>query len=126
MSANEKKPDFDEELLQEAQKWREKFKIQDDDVILPLLDLFRIHQNHWDELRRRQMPSLDQFRGEAAAVTECVGKFADKLDKLISLLATHPAAAAKKTIPLSEALYAASAALLAGLLIGMAIGGFQP
>jgi hypothetical protein len=126
MSANEKKPDFDEELLQEAQKWREKFKIQDDDVILPLLDLFRIHQNHWDELRRRQMPSLQQFRGEAAAVTECVKGFGEKLEKLINLLATHPAAAAAKTIPLSEALYAVSAALLAGLLIGMAIGGFHP
>jgi hypothetical protein len=126
MSANEKKPDFDEELLQEAQKWREKFKIQDDDVILPLLDLFRIHQNHWDELRRRQMSSLDQFHDEAAAVTECVRSFGEKLAKLINLLATHPAAAAEKTIPLSEALYAASAALLAGLLIGMAIGGFLP
>ena len=125
MSANEKKPDFDEELLQEAQKWREKFKIQDDDVILPLLDLFRIHQNHWDELRRRQMPSLDQFRAEAAAVTECVGTLGDKLDKLINLLAAHPATVAVRTIPLPEALYATSAALLAGLLIGMAIGGFQ-
>ena len=126
MSTNEKKPDFDEEFLQALTKWREQYKVQDDDVILPLVELFRIHQNHWDELRRRQMPPLDQFRGEAAAVTECVGTFGEKLDKLNNLLATHPAAAARKTIPLSEALHAASAALLAGLLIGMAIGGFQP
>jgi hypothetical protein len=27
-----------------------------------LVELFRIHQKHWDELRQRQMPSLDQFR----------------------------------------------------------------
>jgi hypothetical protein len=72
MSAPEKetKLDFDEEFLQTLEQWREKNKIRDDDAVYLLVELFRIHQNHWDELRRRQMPSLDQFRADASAVTE--------------------------------------------------------
>ena len=120
----EKPPDFDEDHLQELAKWREQHKIQDDDVILPLLQLFRIHQNHWDELRRRQMPSLDEFRKEIAAVTECVKSIGEGLERLTGLLATHSAAAERTTVPLSEACCAAAAALLAGLLFGMAIGDF--
>ena len=63
-------PDFDEDFLQAIAKWKEQFKIKDDDPILLLLDLFRIHQNHWDEIRHRQMPSLDEFEKDIAALTE--------------------------------------------------------
>jgi hypothetical protein len=64
MSAPDKPtpPDFDDDYLQAIAKWREQNKIKDDDPILLLMDLFRIHQNHWDELRHRQMPSLDEFQ----------------------------------------------------------------
>ena len=53
-------PDFDEDYLQAIAKWRETNKIKDDDTILVLMELFRIHQNHWDEIRHRQMPSPDE------------------------------------------------------------------
>ena len=117
-------PDFDDEFLQEIEKWRTQHKIPNDDLILPLLNLFRIHQNHWDELRRLQMPSLDEFRTEVAAVTESVEHFGGKLDELSQLLARHSAAAEKQTVPLPEACYAVAVALLAGLLFGMAIVDF--
>ena len=117
-------PDFDDEFLQEIEKWRAQHKIPNDDLILPLLSLFRIHQNHWDELRRRQMPSLDEFRTEVAAVTESVEHFGEKLDELSQLLARHSAAAEKQTVPLSEACYAVAVTLLAGLLFGMAVVDF--
>ena len=66
MSANQTPPDFDEDFLLAIKNWREKYKIQEGDTTLLLLELFRIHQDHWDELRRRQMPSLDQFRQDIA------------------------------------------------------------
>ena len=120
----ETKPNFDEEFLQTLGQWKEKNKIRDDDAVFLLVELFRIHQKHWDALRQRQMPSLDQFRTDIAAVTESSKSFREKLEELIEALAAHPAAMPVKTLPLSEAIYAAAAALLGGLLIGLILGKF--
>ena len=119
MSATPKetKPNFDEEFLQTLGQWKEKNKIRDDDAVFLLVELFRIHQKHWDALRQRQMPSLDQFRSDITAVTE-------KLEELIEALAAQPAVVPVKTLPLSEAKYAAATALLGGLLIGLILGKF--
>jgi hypothetical protein len=120
----ETKPDFDEEFLQTLSQWKEKNKIRDDDAVYLLVELFRIHQKHLDALRQRQMPSLDQFRSDITAVTESSKSFREKLEGLIEALAAHPAAMPIKTLPLSEAIYAAAAALLGGLLIGLILGKF--
>ena len=126
MSATPKetKPDFDEEFLQTLGQWKEKNKIRDDDAVFLLVELFRIHQKHWDALRQRQMPSLDQFRSDITAVTESAKSFREKLEELIEALAAQPAVAPVKTLPLSEAKYAAASALLGGLLIGLILGKF--
>jgi hypothetical protein len=126
MSATPKdtKPDFDEEFLQTLSQWKEKNKIRDDDAVYLLVELFRIHQKHWDALRHRQMPSLDQFRSDITAVTESSKSFRENLEELIKALAAHPATLPIKTLPLSEAIYAAAAALLGGLLIGLILGKF--
>jgi len=126
MSATPKetKPNFDEEFLQTLGQWKEKNKIRDDDAVFLLVELFRIHQKHWDELRRRQMPSLDQFRSDITAVTESAKSFREKLEELIEALAAQPAVVPVKTLPLSEAKYAAATALLGGLLIGLILGKF--
>jgi hypothetical protein len=126
MSATPKetKPNFDEEFLQTLGQWKEKNKIRDDDAVFLLVELFRIHQKYWDALRQRQMPSLDQFRTDITAVTESSKSFREKLEELIEALAAHPAAMPVKTLPLSEAIYAAAAALLGGLLIGLILGKF--
>jgi predicted translin family RNA/ssDNA-binding protein len=118
---NEAKPNFDEEFLQTLNEWKEKNKIRDDDAVYLLVEMFRIHQKHWDALRQRQMPSLDQFRNDVAAATESAKSFREKLEELIEALATHPAAVPVKIIPLKEAIYATSTALLGGLLIGLFI-----
>jgi hypothetical protein len=70
------------------------------------------------------MPSLDQFRSDITAVTESSKSFREKLEELIEVLAAQPAAVPIKTIPLSEAIYAAATALLGGLLIGLILGKF--
>jgi hypothetical protein len=46
------------------------------------------------------------------------------LEELIEVLAAQPAAVPIKTLPLSEAIYAAATALLGGLLIGLILGKF--
>ena len=37
------------------------------------MELFRIHQRHWDELRRREIPSFEQFRTDIAKFAELSG-----------------------------------------------------
>jgi len=99
-------PDFDEDFLQAIAKWKEQFKIKDNDPILLLLDLFRIHQNHWDEIRHRQMPSLDEFEKDIAALTEATKILKERALKEI------------QAVELPTAIYSVIAAVIAGYLIG--------
>jgi hypothetical protein len=99
-------PDFDEDFLQAIAKWKEQFKIKDDDPILLLLDLFRIHQNHWDEIRHRQMPSLDEFEKDIVALTEATKILKERALKEI------------QAVELPTAIYSVIAAVIAGFLIG--------
>ena len=119
MSAKKTPPDFDEDLLQAVKNWREKYKIQEGDPALLLLELFRIHQDHWDELRRRQMPSLDQFCQDIASTVEAAKSLKEQTARVLEALNVHPAAT--KTIPLTTAIFAALAAMLAGIFIGKAL-----
>jgi len=119
MSANQTPPDFDEDFLLAVKKWREKHKIQESDATMLLLELFRIHQDHWDEMRRRQMPSLDQFRQDIASTVEAAKSLKEQTARVLKALNVHPAAT--KTIPLATAIFAALAALLAGIFVAKAL-----
>lgn len=119
MNANETPPDFDDDFLLAVKKWRELHNIQEGDAVMLLLELFRIHQDHWDELRRRQMPSLDQFRHDIASTVEAAKSLKEQSAKVTRALNAHPAAV--RTIPLASAIFAAFAALLAGILIAMVL-----
>ena len=105
-------PDFDEDFLRAIAKWKEQFKIKEDDTILLLMDLFRIHQNHWDEIRHRQMPSLDDFRDDIAALQES----AQILQGMAKALQER-AAKELRVVELPVAILAIFIAALAGFLI---------
>ncbi|MCI0541831.1 MAG: hypothetical protein L0Z50_42080 [Verrucomicrobiales bacterium] len=85
-----------------------------------VVELFRIHQQHWDELRRREMPSFELVRTDIARLTETTrtfqGQSAALLEVLRKLPTTHLAARVTRT----AAFFAALASLLAGYLIGRA------
>ncbi len=98
-------PDFDEDFLQAIAKWKEQHKVRDDDTIWLLLDLFRIHQNHWDEIRYRQMPSLNEFKTNIAALTEAAAILKERAAKEI------------RVVELPTAIIAAFTAASAGFLI---------
>ena len=69
MPSNEQ-PDFDEEFTKAVAEWRDKHRLREDDAVMLLVELFRIHQQHWDELRRREIPAFSEFRAD-------IGKLAD-------------------------------------------------
>src|SRR5947207_9288683 len=52
--------DFDEELMQTVVARRERHRLREDEAVLLLVELFRIHQSHWDEIRRRELPSFEE------------------------------------------------------------------
>jgi hypothetical protein len=99
-------PDFDEDFMQAVAKWREQHKVKDDDTVWLLLDLFRIHQSHWDEIRHRQMPSLDEFKADILALTDVAGILKERAKREI------------RAVDLPIAICAAFTAAIAGFLIG--------
>ena len=94
------KPDFDEEYLMALDQWREKHNIRDDDAVLFLLELFRIHQKHWDDLRRRELPPLNEFHADVSVLAETVKKLPNE------------------RVTVSTAILAVIVGLLGGYLIG--------
>ena len=99
-------PDFDEDFLQALARWKEQHKVRDDDTVWLLLDLFRIHQVHWDEIRHRQMPSLDEFKADITALTEATTILKERATKEI------------RVVELPTAIIAAFTAAIAGYFIG--------
>ena len=67
---DEKETSFDDDFEAALVQWREKHRLREDDAVLLLVDLFRIHQQHWDELRRRELPSFEQFRSDITRLVE--------------------------------------------------------
>ena len=112
---NTEQPNFDEEFDAAVAEWRDKHRLREDDAVMLLVELFRIHQQHWDELRRREIPSFEQFRADTPSWRRRRGHFdnlrpVDVLRKLPRRTLQHRSRTA--------AFFAALASLLAGYLIG--------
>jgi len=115
-----KPPDFDEEFTQAVAHWREQHKLREDDATMLLIELFRIHQRHWDALRSREMPSFNQFRSDIGLLTQTTKAFRQDTATLIGLLKSQPSNRNLFRVTRTAAFFAALACLLAGYLIGRA------
>ena len=60
---------FEQEFAEALKVWREKHHLREDDPVMLLTELFRIHQSHWDELRRLKPPGLEDLQGIADQMT---------------------------------------------------------
>ena len=87
---NNEQPDFDEEFDQAVAEWRDEHRLREDDAVMLLVELFRIHQRHWDEVRRREIPSFEQFRANIAKLAESARKFQGQSVALLEVLRSHP------------------------------------
>jgi|ERR1051326_1191169 hypothetical protein len=110
--------DFDEEFMQCIVAWRERHRLREDEAVLLLVELFRIHQRHWDEIRRSELPSFEQFRADIAKLTEAARTFQQQTGSLLGELRSGGPAHRAKRITRTAAIFAALASLLAGFLIG--------
>jgi hypothetical protein len=83
-------PDFDEDFTKAVTEWRDKHRLREDDAVMLLVELFRIHQRHWDELRRREIPSFEQFRTDIAKLVGAAQTFQQQTAALLELLQSQP------------------------------------
>jgi hypothetical protein len=113
-------PDFDEDFTKAVVEWRDKHRLREEDAVMLLVELFRIHQQHWDELRRREIPSFEQFRADIAKLVGAVQTFQQQTAALLELLRSQPPTRRAERITRAAAIFATLAALLAGYLIGRA------
>ena len=113
-------PDFDEDFTKAVAEWRDKHRLREDDAVMLLVELFRIHQQHWDELRRREIPSFDQFRADIAKLVGAAQTFQQQTTALLELLRSQPPAHRAERITRAAAIFATLSGLLAGYLIGRA------
>ena len=113
-------PDFDEDFTKAVAQWLDKHRLREDDAVVLLVELFRIHQQHWDELRRREIPSFEQFRADIAKLVRAAQTFQQQTAVLLELLRSQPPAQRAERITRAAAIFATLAALLAGYLIGRA------
>jgi hypothetical protein len=117
MPTNEQ-PDFDEEFAKAIAEWRDKHRLREDDAVILLVELFRIHQRHWDELRRREIPSFEQFRADIGKLVTASHTFQKQSTALLEALRAQSPTSRAARITRAAAIFAALAALLAGYLIG--------
>jgi hypothetical protein len=113
-------PDFDEDFTKAVTEWRDKHRLREDDAVIFLVELFRIHQQHWDELRRREIPSFEQFRADIAKLVGAAQTFQQQTAALLELLRSQPPAHRAERITRAAAIFATLSGLLAGYLIGKA------
>jgi hypothetical protein len=113
-------PDFDEEFEQAIADWREKHRLREDDAALLLVELFRIHQRHWDELRRREMPSFEQFRGDITKLAEAARIFQQQGTTLSERIQKESPGHQTANVSRGAAIIAAIITLLAGYFFGRA------
>ncbi|MGH7990562.1 MAG: hypothetical protein ACREDS_10295 [Limisphaerales bacterium] len=122
MSKPEKQqpPDFDEEFTKAVAEWRDKHRLREDDAVILLVELFRVHQRHWDELRRREIPAFAEFRADIGKLAETARTFQQQSAALLEALRSQSPASRAARITRAAAIFATLAALLAGYLIGRA------
>ena len=111
-------PDFDEEFTKAVVTWRDKHRLREDDAVLLLVELFRIHQQHWDQIRRRELPAFAEFRADIGKLAEAARAFQVQTAALLEAMRAHPAAVRSATISRTTAIFAALACVVGGYLIG--------
>ena len=113
-------PDFDEEFAKAVAEWRDKHRLREDDAVTLLVELFRIHQQHWDQIRRREIPAFGEFRADIGKLAEAARTFQVQSAALLEVIRDHPAGIRSVRITRAAAIFAALACLLGGYLIGRA------
>ncbi len=112
-------PDFDAAFKEAIKAWREQHRIRDDDVILFCVELFHIHQTHWDEVRRRDFPAVKEFTVTVSKLEEIARQIQTSSEALAAQLSNAEKPVQDFMPPtLSLITIVCVLSILCGLLIG--------
>jgi len=111
-------PSFDAEFQAAIDAWRKQHRLREDDAVFLCLELFRIHQGHWDRLRRKELPSFQDLRDSLIKLGETVTLLQLHASTLLEALHQHRGSQAWIPPTVTAILLAIGAALGAGILIG--------
>ena len=112
-------PDYDAEFQRAIQQWRGRYRIKEDDTVMLLLELFRIHQVHWDGIRQRDTVGLLEFRKMIEKQNESMKTFQSNVDTVTHLLRQREDTRKRKAV--AEGIAVTTVILLilgTGLLLG--------
>ena len=71
--------DYETEFEEAIEQWRGRYNVQEDDAIMLLLQLFRIHQDHWDGIRQRDTMGTLKFREMVSDQAENMRRFQESV-----------------------------------------------
>jgi len=109
---------FDQDFDDAIAEWRERHHLREDEAVMLLVELFRIHQRHWDEIRRREIPSFEVFRTDIAKLVDAARTFQGQSAALLELFRSQPPGQRVAQVTRTAAFFATVAGLLGGYLIG--------
>ena len=99
-------------------EWKHRHQLREDDAVFLLVELFRIHQQHWDELRHRELPSFDEIHDDISKLAEAARIFQQQTATLLEKLPRAVPQRRPLTVTWIAAFFAALAAGLGGYLLG--------
>ncbi len=112
------KPDFEQAFDQALETWRQRHHVRDDDTILLCLELFRIHQEHWDAIRRRDFPPFQEFRDTVLKLGETAAHIQRQTSAVLAELRRYRGGRQFILPTVAPIMLAVVLALITGLLAG--------
>jgi hypothetical protein len=107
-----------DDFTKAMEAWRQKHKVRDGDPLLFCLELFRIHQDHWDAIRRKEMPSFAEFRDSLLALKQQANAIQRHEASLLEEMAHYPKPSRFVAPSITGLLLTALFAAITGILIG--------
>src|SRR4030095_10262848 len=109
---------FSDDFAKAIEGWRRKYHLCEDEPLLLCLELFRIHQEHWDDIRRKEYPSLSEFRDSLSALQQQSNAIQRHEAGLLEELQRYPKPSRFVAPTLAGLLLTALFSAITGVLIG--------
>src|SRR6266404_9290262 len=113
-----KQINFSEDFHRTIETWRRKHGLREDDAIMLCLDLFRIHQEHWDKIRHEELPAFREYRDTVLKLGEAAATFQRQSRELLDELRLSSSAKSTSGKLIASHLLTATIAGLVGFFIG--------
>lgn len=108
----------DDELKAAVEAWRKQHQLREDDAVLLLTELLKIHQDHWEELRRKDLPGFEAIQKDIQSLLVVNQTLRSQAKALAVRLAKLGTVKDTTTVTRTAAWLAAVAGALGGVLLG--------